>query len=91
MPNRPQRRIGVLGAGSWGTALAVHFAAVGGHQVTLWARHKELAAQMASQRLNADYLPGVTLPERLHPTSSTASWWFWSFPRTVSGKCCGSF
>jgi glycerol-3-phosphate dehydrogenase (NAD(P)+) len=69
MPNRPQRRIGVLGAGSWGTALAVHFAAVGGHQVTLWARHKELAAQMASQRLNADYLPGVTLPERLHPTS----------------------
>jgi glycerol-3-phosphate dehydrogenase (NAD(P)+) len=69
MPNRTERRIGVLGAGSWGTALAVHFAAVGGHRVRLWARHRELAEQMASQRLNADYLPGVTLPERLLPTS----------------------
>jgi glycerol-3-phosphate dehydrogenase (NAD(P)+) len=69
MATRTPRRIGVLGAGSWGTALAVHFAGVGGHQVTLWARHKELAAQMASARVNADYLPGITLPERLSPTA----------------------
>jgi glycerol-3-phosphate dehydrogenase (NAD(P)+) len=69
MPTKAPRRIGVLGAGSWGTALAVHFAAVGGHPVVLWARHKELAAQMAAERLNADYLPGVPLPDRLVPTS----------------------
>ena len=65
-------KVAVLGAGSWGTALAVHFAAVGGHQVVLWARHKELAAQMAAERLNADYLPGVPLPDRLVPTSEMA-------------------
>jgi glycerol-3-phosphate dehydrogenase (NAD(P)+) len=70
MPNKIQRRIGVLGAGSWGTALAVHFAAVGGHQVVLWARHRELAERMVGEHLNADYLPGVTLPDRLLPTSN---------------------
>jgi glycerol-3-phosphate dehydrogenase (NAD(P)+) len=72
MPNRPRQRIGVLGAGSWGTALAVHFAGVGGHQVVLWARHKELAARMVGERINADYLPGVTLPDGLVPTSEMA-------------------
>ncbi|HEV7517452.1 MAG TPA: NAD(P)H-dependent glycerol-3-phosphate dehydrogenase [Thermoanaerobaculia bacterium] len=69
MANRARQRIGVLGAGSWGTALAVHFAGVGGHQVALWARNQELAARMAGERVNADYLPGVTLPERLVPTA----------------------
>jgi glycerol-3-phosphate dehydrogenase (NAD(P)+) len=70
MPNKIQRRIGVLGAGSWGTALAVHFAGVGGHQVVLWARHRELAERMVGEHVNADYLPGVTLPDRLLPTSN---------------------
>jgi glycerol-3-phosphate dehydrogenase (NAD(P)+) len=61
--------IGVIGAGSWGTALAVHFAGAGGHRVLLWARHAELVERMASERANPDYLPGVTLPPSLEPTA----------------------
>lgn len=61
--------IGVIGAGSWGTALAVHFAGAGGHRVLLWARHAELVERMAAERANPDYLPGVTLPPSLEPTA----------------------
>ena len=67
------RRIGILGAGSFGTALAVHFAGAGGHEVRLWARSPELVERMAAERANADYLPGVELPPRLSPTADVAS------------------
>src|SRR5690349_18538743 len=60
--------IAVLGAGSWGTALARHFAAKGYH-VRLWARRPELAAEIERTRENARYLPGVRLPEDLHAMS----------------------
>lgn len=63
--------IGVLGSGSWGTALAVHLARTG-HDVRLWARDPELAAQMASTRVNASYLPGIELPATLRPTNALA-------------------
>lgn len=61
------KRIGVLGAGSWGTALAVHEAAAG-HEVLLWARRPELAAQLRRERFNHEYLPEVPLPERIEVT-----------------------
>lgn len=61
-------RIGVLGSGSWGTALAVHLAHTG-HEVRLWARDSALAAAMASSRQNSTYLPGITLPSAITPTS----------------------
>ncbi|HEV7786558.1 MAG TPA: NAD(P)H-dependent glycerol-3-phosphate dehydrogenase, partial [Thermoanaerobaculia bacterium] len=67
--NETERRIGVLGAGSFGTALAVHLAGPGGHRVKLWARDPELAARMAAERANAEYLSGVELPQRLEPTA----------------------
>jgi glycerol-3-phosphate dehydrogenase (NAD(P)+) len=54
----------VLGAGSWGTALAVHLARVG-HEVQLWARDPSLAHSMRDRRVNGTYLPGVTLPDRV--------------------------
>lgn len=63
--------IGVLGSGSWGTALAVHLAR-GGHDVRLWARDPVLAAQMALTRTNATYLPGIELPASLQPTHTLA-------------------
>jgi glycerol-3-phosphate dehydrogenase (NAD(P)+) len=63
--------IGVLGAGSWGTALAVHLARTG-HDVRLWARDAELVAEMARSRANEVYLPGVVLPASLHPTAALA-------------------
>jgi glycerol-3-phosphate dehydrogenase (NAD(P)+) len=66
------QRIGVLGSGSWGTALAVHLAGTG-HEVRLWARDASLASTMASTRENATYLPGITLPASLSPTSDLAT------------------
>jgi glycerol-3-phosphate dehydrogenase (NAD(P)+) len=62
------QRIGVLGSGSWGTALAVHLARTG-HDVRLWARDTALASAMAETRENSTYLPGITLPEVITPTS----------------------
>ena len=53
-------KIAVLGAGSWGTAVAAHVARAG-HDVALWARRAETAAAIASGR-NEAYLPGVALP-----------------------------
>ena len=57
----------VLGAGAWGTALAV--AAAARHPVLLWARDPGQAAEMASLRCNRRYLPDVTLPAGLCITS----------------------
>ena len=54
--------IAVLGAGSWGTALAVQLAR-GGLPVTLWGRSAADLQDLATHRINRRYLPGVTLPE----------------------------
>ena len=61
-------RIGVIGSGSWGTALAVHLAHTG-HDVRLWARDAGLSSEMTASRENRVYLPGVELPPALVPTS----------------------
>jgi glycerol-3-phosphate dehydrogenase (NAD(P)+) len=60
-------RIGVIGSGSWGTALAVHLAHAG-HDVRLWARDAALASDLAVTRENRNYLPGIELPAALSPT-----------------------
>jgi glycerol-3-phosphate dehydrogenase (NAD(P)+) len=60
--------IAVLGAGSWGTALAIHLARVG-HDVRLWARDPELVADMAARRANPRYLPDARLPDRVTPVA----------------------
>jgi glycerol-3-phosphate dehydrogenase (NAD(P)+) len=60
--------VGVLGAGSWGTALGVHLARVG-HDVRLWARDPALVNDMRERRANAVYLEDVTLPETLAVTN----------------------
>jgi glycerol-3-phosphate dehydrogenase (NAD(P)+) len=70
--NGDSRRIGVLGAGSFGTALAVHLAGAGRHRVRLWGRSAELARQMREERANAKYLPDVEFPPGLEPTADTA-------------------
>lgn len=61
----------MLGAGSWGTALAIHLARVG-HDVHLWSRDPALAEELARDRTNAAYLPGLRLPERVTPGASLA-------------------
>ena len=61
------RSVAVVGAGSWGTALAVHLGRVG-HEVRLWARDPALVDDMASQRANVEYLPGIALPDSVSVT-----------------------
>src|SRR5581483_2663085 len=61
----------ILGAGSWGSALAIHLARLG-HDVSLWARDPQFAATLASARENAVYLPGVPFPPSLTPTGDLA-------------------
>jgi len=60
-------RIAILGAGAWGTALAISAASQPGthRQVTLWARDPAQAQDMAAQRENRRYLPGQRLPDGL--------------------------
>lgn len=63
------RKIGVIGAGSWGTALADCLAR-NGHPVTLWSHELEVATGIESDRRNDVYLPGVDLDPTLHASSS---------------------
>ncbi|HEY5316816.1 MAG TPA: 1-acyl-sn-glycerol-3-phosphate acyltransferase [Solirubrobacteraceae bacterium] len=60
----PVRRAAVIGAGSWGTSLAVSLARAG-LEVDLGCRTHEQAAELAATRENAAYLPGVVLPDSL--------------------------
>lgn len=62
------KKIGILGAGSWGTALAI-LAAKNGCNVLLWGHHGEHIAALANDRENKQYLPGVSFPENLSVTS----------------------
>ena len=57
-------RIAILGAGAWGTGLAVALAPR--HTTCLWSRDAAQAAQMAAQHENTRYLPGCRLPDTLH-------------------------
>jgi len=57
-------RIAVLGAGSWGTALAIHLARLD-HPVVLWAHRSEHAATLVAERCNRRYLPGARFPDAL--------------------------
>jgi glycerol-3-phosphate dehydrogenase (NAD(P)+) len=68
----PIRRVAVLGAGSWGTAFAKVLADAG-RQVVLWARRPEVAAAIADERRNPEYLPGVTLPALEATTNAAAA------------------
>ncbi|MFU8848618.1 MAG: NAD(P)H-dependent glycerol-3-phosphate dehydrogenase [Opitutales bacterium] len=54
----------ILGAGAWGTAMALHLDRCG-HSVTLVPRRMEQALEIASSRVNTDYLPGFRLPHRI--------------------------
>jgi glycerol-3-phosphate dehydrogenase (NAD(P)+) len=60
----PHAPIAVLGAGSWGTALAIQFARAG-HDVRLWSRDSASLLAAGRERRNARYLPEAAFPERL--------------------------
>ncbi len=60
-------KIAVIGAGSWGTALAV-LIANGEREISLWGRSPELMTQLKHDRENRRYLTGIKLPEQIDPT-----------------------
>lgn len=62
-------KVTVMGAGSWGTALAKVFADAG-NSVTLWARRAEVAETIAATHVNPDYLPGIELPHSIQTTDN---------------------
>jgi glycerol-3-phosphate dehydrogenase (NAD(P)+) len=64
-------QIGVVGAGAWGTTLAVLLAA-GERPVTIWAHTAEAAQQLSADRENQRYLPGVTLPPNVRVATDDA-------------------
>jgi glycerol-3-phosphate dehydrogenase (NAD(P)+) len=68
-------RIAILGAGAWGTALALSLARRGGHELCLWSHSAALAEQLADAGENLPYLPGFTLPVNIQVTSD--------LPRTI--------
>lgn len=61
----------IVGAGGWGTALAVLWSKRG-NAVTLWGNNPARAARLRETRENAEYLPGAKLPESIHVTSEIA-------------------
>jgi glycerol-3-phosphate dehydrogenase (NAD(P)+) len=66
--NVSEKRIGVVGAGSWGTALA-NLLATKGYPVDWWVFEEDLCRQLAEFRENDVFLPGIALSENLRPTN----------------------
>ena len=66
-------RIAVLGAGAWGTAIALSLHRRGGHQITLWSHSEEEAWQIASASENLLFLPGFPLPDEVRVTHEAAA------------------
>lgn len=68
--DKPER-VAVLGAGSWGTALAIHLARKGSH-VALWGHEPTHLAELSRARCNERFLPGVAFPTTLTPMANLA-------------------
>lgn len=68
-PEERSAPVAVLGAGSWGTALA-YLLGLKGYSVRLWGRSSDLISRVKVARENDIYLPGVVLPESIMLTSS---------------------
>ena len=65
-------KVSVIGAGSWGTALAI-LLEKNGHEVTLWSQREEEVKELAKSREHKSKLPGVQIPERIEITGNLES------------------
>jgi glycerol-3-phosphate dehydrogenase (NAD(P)+) len=64
--------IAVIGAGAWGTALAIVLGRSGSHRVRLWAHEKDVCDSIAQQRVNQKFLPGQPIPPSVTPCNDLA-------------------
>ena len=62
-------QIAVIGAGAWGTGLAIVLGRKGTHQVRLWAHEPKVCASIAQKRINKVFLPGRQVPETVTATN----------------------
>ncbi|MBN2531499.1 MAG: NAD(P)-dependent glycerol-3-phosphate dehydrogenase [Spirochaetales bacterium] len=67
MANTGSEKIGIIGAGAWGTAIAKVIAEKG-YQVDIWCYEKEVAEEINTDHMNSRYLLGAKLPEKLYAT-----------------------
>ena len=65
-------KIAVIGAGAWGTGLAIVLGRKGVHEVCLWAREREVRESISVKKVNELFLPGQTVPENLSVTGELA-------------------
>ena len=63
-------RIAIIGAGAWGTGLAIVLGRSGNHEVRLWAHEKEVRDSISARRINELFLPGQLIPTPVSPTGS---------------------
>lgn len=69
--NSQTKPFAVLGAGSWGSALAIQLARAG-HATLLWSHNREHVKQMQAERCNQQYLPDIPFPDKLTPSDDLA-------------------
>ncbi|MGB9071758.1 MAG: NAD(P)H-dependent glycerol-3-phosphate dehydrogenase [Terriglobales bacterium] len=65
-------RIAIIGAGAWGTGLAIVLGRKGTHTVRLWANEPEVCESIANNRVNQRFLPGFQLPQTIRATNDLA-------------------
>src|SRR5438552_1342338 len=63
------RKVAIIGAGNWGTALSIALAGIG-HPVRLWAYEREVVESILARGENELFMPGVELPESVRPTNA---------------------
>ena len=65
-------KVAVIGAGAWGTALAIVLGRTGVHEVRLWAYEKEVFESIDQRRVNRLFLDGYVLPKTIRATNQLA-------------------
>jgi glycerol-3-phosphate dehydrogenase (NAD(P)+) len=66
-------RIAIIGAGAWGTSLAITLARKQTHEICLWAHEREVVESITSRRVNQQFLPGFELSDSIQATSDLAA------------------
>src|SRR5579863_2928313 len=65
--------IAVIGAGAWGTGLAIVLGRKGTHRVRLWAHEVEVCKSIAEKRVNEQFLPGRSIPDSVTASNDLAA------------------